>query len=609
MTRPARPRPGRCHRASSVTAAALAALAVLGASREARGQTAADSAAALAAFRGNIAAIHARDRARYLSYYLQSPRLVRAGPAGLQFGFEALASPRDTTWPDTLVASHLGVTPLADGVVYGAYRYRVVQGGESARGVSERVFVRTPDGWKIAVTTAFPSSPGTPPPPFALAGATLLDGTGGPPVRDAIVVLRDGRIACAGPRGACAIEPDVEVVEAAGKWIIPGLVDAHVHYSQTGWADGRPDALDVRERFPYERTVAELASHPERFYRAYLCSGVTATFDVGGYPWTWALRAAADTSTRAPHVAAAGPLLSARDHWVNVPGERQFLYMADDSAVLAGARFLVANGTDAVKIWYLVGRTSPDTARFKHLLRVAAREAEAPGKPLIVHATGLWQAKDALRAGAKLLVHSVYDEPVDEEFLELARRTGTIYTPTLTVFDGYRQLRARRFQPARYDLACVDPATRAKAFLTDSLPGAPSPEEQARADRELAERYRLMLANLKRVHDAGIPVAMGTDAGNPLTLHGPSAFLELDAMQEAGLTPAEVLVAATRNGARAMGRLQDFGTVEAGKVADLVVLDGDPSADIANVRRIALVVRGGEIWTRRELAFAGGATP
>jgi imidazolonepropionase-like amidohydrolase len=95
---------------------------------------------------------------------------------------------------------------------------------------------------------------------------------------------------------------------------------------------------------------------------------------------------------------------------------------------------------------------------------------------------------------------------------------------------------------------------------------------------------------------------MGTDAGNPLTLHGPSVYREMAAMAEAGLSPMDVLVASTRNGARAMGR-NDIGTVERGKVADLVVLDANPLADVANYRRVSRVVRGGKVWTRRELEY------
>jgi len=135
-----------------------------------------------------------------------------------------------------------------------------------------------------------------------------------------------------------------------------------------------------------------------------------------------------------------------------------------------------------------------------------------------------------------------------------------------------------------------------------ALDSRPTPEQLARARNRTEQRYQLGLANLKRVHDAGIPVVMGTDAGNPLTLHGASVFMELEAMQAAGLTPMDVLVAATRTGARAMG-LDSVGTVTAGAVADLVVLDADPVANIANVRRVVLVARRGEMYTRGELEF------
>ena len=432
----------------------------------------------------------------------------------------------------------------------------------------------------------------------ALVGATLIDGTGRAPVPAATVVMRNGKIECA---GRCAVPAGARRVDVRGKYVIPGLVDGHVHYSQTGWADGRPDALDVRDRFPYDSTIAALEAHPERFFRSHLCSGVTATFDVGGYPWTWALRQRAERSTDAPHVAAAGPLLSTRDHWVNLPAQRQFVHLASDSAAQAGARMVAAYRSDAVKVWYLVGASSPDTAGQKSLLRVAAREARRAGIPLIVHATDLWAAKDALRAGARLLVHSVEDRPVDDEFLRLAREAGAFYNPTLTVREGYVQLRERRFNPQGLPLECVDPSTRRRAFLTDSLPPARGGDNAAFRAR-IAEGYRLMLANLKRVHDAGIPVVMGTDAGNPLTLHGPSVYREMIAMASAGLTPMEVLVASTRNGARAMGR-DDIGTVERGKAADLVVLEANPLTNISNVSRISLVVRGGRVWTRRELEY------
>src|SRR2546425_3327053 len=402
----------------------------------------------LDAFRGNLAAIHARDRAAYLSHYLHTPALTRVGADGVHQGYDDFARGAGDGWPDTLVATHLRVVPLSPDVAYGAYRYRVVDSSGSARGVSERVFIRTPAGWKVAVTTAFPTR-NADPPPMAFVGATLVDGTGVAPVGDAVVVMRDGRMGCAGWRAACPVPADADTVNAAGKWIIPGLIDTHVHFSQTGWVDGRPDALDLRDRYPYAQVEAELHARPERFYRSYLCSGVTSVFDVGGYPWTLELQQRTARSTTAPRVVAAGPLLSTIDFWLNLPDQRQFIYMADDATVRAAVRAHKAWGAAAIKVWYIMPPQPPDTARMSTLVHAAGDEARRVGLPLIVHATGLWEAKDALRAGATVLVHSVWSAPVDSEFLALALRAGAVYVPTLTVPDGYRQVAVRHSERAR----------------------------------------------------------------------------------------------------------------------------------------------------------------
>lgn len=129
------------------------------ASPVAQTSTVTDSVEALALFRENIDAIHKRDRPRYIATYLQSPRLARNGPDGLELGFENWPARTSTSWPDTLMARDLTVVPLAPGVVYGTYRYDVRYGDSVSTGVSERVFVKTPAGWRIAVTTAFGRPP------------------------------------------------------------------------------------------------------------------------------------------------------------------------------------------------------------------------------------------------------------------------------------------------------------------------------------------------------------------------------------------------------------------------------------------------------------------
>jgi len=561
------------------------------------GSEADDLGAARTLFQKNVEAIRRRDRPSYLACYRQSAHLAVVGPEGFALGDKALADDsKGPSWPDTYDPSDLRLDWLEDGVVYGTYRYRVRYGVEEHAGISERVFVRTPEGWRITVTTAFDAPPGTPPPPRAIVGATLIDGTGVAPVSDSVVVLRSGEIDCAGTRARCPVPEGVDVVDAKGSWITPGLVDAHVHFSQTGWADGRPDSMDVRDRHPYEKTIEELEAKPERFFRADLCSGVTAVFDVGGFPWTLDLPGRADRDPRAPHVAAAGPLLSTVDHWVNLPAERQFIFLKDQDAARSGVAYLSARGAHAVKVWYVVTKEHPVEASAP-VVRVAGEEARKSGLPLIVHATGLAEAKEALRAGAKMLVHSVDDLPIDQEFLDLARKNGTIYCPTLTVVSGY----LRMFEAAAAGRApdvddpngCVDPAIRARLRETATLQTAASPDRLQRLRDRVARIERVAPENLRRVAKVGISIAMGTDAGNPLTLHGPSVYAEMEAMQKAGMSPMGVLVAATRGGSLALGMEKRIGTVERGKTADLLLLAEDPSKDTANFRKLKSVIRGG----------------
>lgn len=123
---------------------------------------ASDTVEARQLFEENIDAIHKRDRARYLATYLHTNSLARNGPAGLELGYEGWSARRDSTWPDTLIARNLQVMPVAPGIVYGTYCYTVTQEDTTSSGVSERVFVKTPEGWRIAVTTAFGLPAGAP---------------------------------------------------------------------------------------------------------------------------------------------------------------------------------------------------------------------------------------------------------------------------------------------------------------------------------------------------------------------------------------------------------------------------------------------------------------
>jgi imidazolonepropionase-like amidohydrolase len=261
-------------------------------------------------------------------------------------------------------------------------------------------------------------------------------------------------------------------------------------------------------------------------------------------------------------------------------------------------------------VWFLAPQPARRAELDERMLETGAA-AKAAGLDLIVHATGLREAKVALRAGAVLLVHSVEDQPVDPEFLELLARNNATYAPTLTV--GRNATRAGvaialgLSFPVDDPAGCVDPETRAKIANVEPLRALQAerlraPDVAFRRLEAVGARGTIMAENLRRVHSAGGAIVAATDAGNPLTLHGPSIFEELEAMQAAGIPAAEVLVMATRNGARAMGRLADFGTLTAGKQADLLVLTEDPRADVRAFRSRTHVMRGGRLYPLAELA-------
>jgi len=445
----------------------------------------------------------------------------------------------------------------------------------------------------------------------ALTGGTIIDGTGRPAIPNGVIILRGDRLQCVGTAQQCPVLAGGARIDMTGRFITPGLVDAHVHFSQTGWVDGRPDGLRAPELYPYPETARALRANPARWYRSYLCSGITAVFDVGGHPWTTELPAKAEADSFAPHVRAAGPLIThAGRTALDVDAEiYTFLPMATSAEVQSSVAKLKAMGSSAVKVWYL----APTAARREELdarmLEVGAA-ARAAGLDLIVHATGLREAKVALSAGAVLLVHSVENQPVDQEFLDLLARNRAVYAPTLVVGRNATRASVSIALGARFPVddpgGCVDSATVAKIANVDPLrplmPERLRPVDVAfRRLESVGARGAVMADNLRRVHEAGGVIATATDAGNPLTLHGPSIFDEMEAMQAAGLSPADVVVMSTRNGARAMKRETDFGTLEAGKLADLLVLTENPLADVRAFRSRTHVMRGGRLFEQAAL--------
>ncbi len=438
----------------------------------------------------------------------------------------------------------------------------------------------------------------------AIVGATVVD-PGGARIVDAVVLLKGDRIEQVGPRSKVRIPDSAERMEARGLFLVPGYIDAHVHFFQSGGLYTRPDAFDLRLHKPYAEDQAAIRAGLADTFARYLRCGVTSVADVGGPMLNFEVRDLASKSNRAPRVVVAGPLISSISREALDLGDPPIIKCATPDEAMALVRREAEKKPDFIKIWYVV--TPQETVeKNRPMVRAAIQEAHRLGLRVAVHATELASATAALEEGADILVHSVDDQEVDERFLRLALVRKVVYCPTLIVSEDYTRAASQQFAFCPEELAWSDPFALGTLFDVRHLAGSPAADRF----RKLSEAPKpiqpkpAMARNLLKVMRAGIPVAMGTDAGNIGTLHGPSIFREMAAMEAAGLTPMEVLKTATAGGALVMGN-PDLGRIAPGALADLVLLDADPALSVRNFSHIAKVVRGGRVFDPATLAPDG----
>jgi len=375
----------------------------------------------------------------------------------------------------------------------------------------------------------------------AFTGFTLVDGTDRSPVPNATIVVREGRIVAAGPANSVTIPAGAQRVSLAGKTVIPGFINAHGHVNE-------PKDL--------------------RTYAAY---GVTTVFSLGGEPASvFAARAEQNTAAldRA-RVFVAGPVLDPK-----TPDDAR-KQVAD----------VAAQKVDIVKIRVddNLGTTPKMTPE---VYRAVIDEAHKRGFRVATHLFYLADAKSLLAAGSDFVAHSVRDADVDADFISSIKRRGVCYSPTLM-----REVSTFVYESTPDFFADSFFLAHANAEWVRTLQ-EPARQQAMRASKS-AQQYKVALEvakrNLKKLSDAGVPIAMGTDTGPTGRFQGYFELMEIEMMVKAGLTPRQALASATRTAARCMKLDRELGTIEPGKWADMVVLDANPLTDIANVRRIASV--------------------
>ncbi len=401
---------------------------------------------------------------------------------------------------------------------------------------------------------------------FALTGATLWTGTDTPPVEDAVLLLRDGRIEAVGPASEVAIPSGAEEEDHTGRWIIPGLINAHGHVGQ---ARGLESGASAHTRENIEAQLALSARY-----------GVTTVVSLGepGYLGVEVRDDQAADGRRS------GPpsLDQAR---LFVAGEVMNPRSPEEAPGQVAERAEAGVDWAKIRVDDFLGQAEKMSPETYAATIQASRNA---GLPLTAHLVELEDAMGLVEAGAHILGHSVRDRPVDEALLSAMRERDICLHPTLTREVSTFVFRER---PAFFD----DPF-----FLRDADPevlqALQEPERQARYATPSADWYRdqlpVAMNNMVRLHEGGVRIAFGTDSGPPARFQGYFEHMEMEMMQEAGMSAEDILRSATAVAADCM-RLEGVGRLEAGAWGDLVVVRADPLADIRNLRQIEAVYVAG----------------
>jgi imidazolonepropionase-like amidohydrolase len=412
------------------------------------------------------------------------------------------------------------------------------------------------------------------------------------------VIVMGDRVLEVGTRDEISIPDYLPVVDLTGKWIVPGLIDSHIHFFQSGGLYTRPDVIDLRAWRSYKTEMARIETDLDETFRRYLASGVTSVVDVGGGYWNFEVRDRANGQLYAPRTAVAGPLVSTVSRPQMDIGDPPIIEVNSPEMARELVRKQLGYEPDLIKIWFIVPRDGNFTPNLP-IIEATIDEAHGAGVRVAVHATQLEAARAAVKAGADVLVHSVDDEAVDEEFVALVKERGTIYTSTLIVREGYDDVLGGNVRMMDVERELGDPDV---VMTWSEVPVGPDAEEiRARRRARLERTMPVMQRNLKMMQDGGAIVAAGTDAGNIGTLHGPTIHREFELMAEAGLTPREILVNATSNAALVFSAEPEMGTIAEGMFADFLVLDADPLVDVANLQRIHRVVKGGVVLDPAEI--------
>ncbi len=426
-----------------------------------------------------------------------------------------------------------------------------------------------------------------------ITDVTLIDGTGSEPQAGVDIRIADGRIVEIGPD--LSASSGAETIGGSGKYVIPGLIDAHVHM----------DAPIVFQLTPEEKTQV-IENNP----RAFLYNGVTAVLNVSSkVDWIFEQRQAErEGRLLSPRLYVMGRSFTPVDGW----GSRHGGALADADDAVARAREYISRGTDGFKVIIEDGLGASGTYKrmSEEMMMAISKIAHENNVPIYTHAINLDEFHSAVAMLSTAIVHGLEDPiPPGDTILQDMVDNNVMFVPTHSLWEAFL-----RHDEAAADLN--DPILRDSVphFLLDYMQDPDYRAEETRRFLAVADmpvykwaedKIPVFSENILKAHQAGVIVATGTDAGGPVgfNFQGYNLPWEVKLFVQAGLTPMEALVAATLNGARVIGVEDQLGTVEAGKLADLLILTANPLDDIENIRQIETIIYKGKAYPRMEFAY------
>ena len=393
----------------------------------------------------------------------------------------------------------------------------------------------------------------------AFTGSNIIDGSGGGTIISGVLLVQDRRVLAVGAADQVDIPENATLIDLSGKTIIPGIINGHGHVGNTKGIEGG--------HYSRENVIDNLS-----IYARY---GITTVVSLG------------DDGAEAVPLRALNDSISRQRARLFIAGDVITGKSPEEAVAMADSNHRM--GVDFMKI-RVDDNLGSGAKMTEEVYRAVIARSHELGYKIATHLYYLEDARKLLAAGSDLIAHSVRDVPVDDAFITLMKDKKVGYCPTLTrelstfVYADTADFFSDPFFTVEYDAETIRP-------LLD--PSRQRQVQHSRSAQIYKQQLPVAMANLKKLSDSGVPIVFGTDSGVPTRFMGYFEHLEMQMMQDAGLSPMQIIVSATKNAAEYLG-LEDLGTLSGGHWADFIVLDADPLEDIRNVRKISAVYIGGE---------------